>query len=309
MKRFKNILFFADGTEQADHALERAFLLAENNHARLTLLDVIEPIDISRDITDRFEFDLQEMLTQQRLEQLEELADPYRSSDNLIYAKVLVGKAFIEVIKAVISHRYDLVIKSARRCDGLSDRLLGSTDLHLLRKCPCPVWVDRPGADARYKRVLAAVDPMAQSNDNCASLVMGLASSLARREAAQLSVAHAWKMNGESMLRDGRSRLSQSEFNLLINTTEMNHRVKLQALLKNYGMATDDEAVHLIHGDASRVIHQLSDSLNADLIVMGTVGRTGVPGLFIGNTAEDVLQNAKASILAVKPSSFVSPVK
>jgi nucleotide-binding universal stress UspA family protein len=42
---------------------------------------------------------------------------------------------------------------------------------------------------------------------------------------------------------------------------------------------------------------------------MGTVGRSGIPGLFIGNTAEEVLQNARASILAVKPPSFVSPVK
>ncbi|MCG8100044.1 MAG: universal stress protein [Candidatus Thiodiazotropha taylori] len=309
MKRFKNILFFADGSKQADHALERAFLLAESNHARLTLLDVIEPIDIPQDFSQRFDFDLQEILKQQRLEQLEELAEPFRTADNLVYAKVLVGKPFLEVIKAVISHGYDLVIKSARCCDGLSDRLLGSTDLHLLRKCPSPVWVDRPGADSEYKQVLAAVDPMAEASDNCASLVMDLATSLAHRETAQLSVAHAWKMKGESMLRDGRSRLSQSEFNLLINMTEMSHKRKLQALLENYGMSTDDSAVKLVHGDASKVIHQLSDSLNADLIVMGTVGRTGVPGLFIGNTAEDVLQTTKASILAVKPPNFVSPVK
>ncbi|MET0081273.1 MAG: universal stress protein, partial [Candidatus Thiodiazotropha lotti] len=91
--------------------------------------------------------------------------------------------------------------------------------------------------------------------------------------------------------------------------TEMSHKRRLQALLNNYGMTTDDAAVEMIHGDASKVIHQFSDSLNADLIIMGTVGRTGVPGLFIGNTAEDVLQTAKASILAVKPPSFVSPVK
>ncbi|MEW8205550.1 MAG: universal stress protein, partial [Candidatus Thiodiazotropha taylori] len=84
----------------------------------------------------------------------------------------------------------------------------------------------------------------------------------------------------------------------------MSHKRKLQALLENYGMSTDDSAVKLVHGDASKVIHQLSDSLNADLIVMGTVGRTGVPGLFIGNTAEDVLQTTKASILAVKPPNF-----
>jgi nucleotide-binding universal stress UspA family protein len=41
---------------------------------------------------------------------------------------------------------------------------------------------------------------------------------------------------------------------------------------------------------------------------MGTVGRTGLPGFFIGNTAEEVLQTATTSVLAVKPAGFESPV-
>ena len=42
---------------------------------------------------------------------------------------------------------------------------------------------------------------------------------------------------------------------------------------------------------------------------MGTLGRNGIPGLFIGNTAEDVLQATRASVLAVKPEDFASPVE
>jgi nucleotide-binding universal stress UspA family protein len=309
MKRFKNIVYFAEGTDESDHAIERAFLLADNNQARLTLLDVIAPIDIPEDVTERFDFDLVEMLKQQRLEQLEALAEPFKTKDSLTYTKVLVGTPFIEVIKAVASHGYDLVIKSARCCDGLSDRIFGSTDLHLLRKCPCPVWVDRPGAAAQYEQVLAAVDPMAPANDNCAQLVMDLATSLGRRESAKVDVVHAWTVHGESLLRDGRYRLSQTEYDLLMNQTMYQHKEPLQQLLQNYPLSIGDPAVHLINGEASTVIHQISDRLNADLIVMGTVGRSGIPGLFIGNTAEEVLQNARASILAVKPPSFVSPVK
>ncbi|MEW8084656.1 MAG: universal stress protein [Candidatus Thiodiazotropha endolucinida] len=309
MKRFKNIVYFAEGTHESDHALERAFLLAENNHARLTMLDVIEPIDIPQEVTDRFDFDLVEMLKRQRMEQLEALAEPFKTRDSLTYTKVLVGTPFIEVIKAVASHGYDLVIKSARCCDDLSDRLFGSTDLHLLRKCPCPVWVDRPGAAAQYDQILAAVDPMAPTNDNCAALVMDLATSLGRRESAKVDVVHAWTVHGESLLRDGRYRISQTEYDLLMNQTINQHKEPLQELLQNYAMSVGDGAVHLIKGEASTVIHQISDRLNADLIVMGTLGRSGIPGLFIGNTAEEVLQNTRASILAVKPPSFVSPVR
>ncbi|MES9850644.1 MAG: universal stress protein [Candidatus Thiodiazotropha sp. L084R] len=309
MKRFKNIVYFAEATLEPDHALERAFLLAENNQARLTILDVIEPINIPLDVTERFDFDLVEMLKQERLAQLEMLAEPFKRSDSLIYTKVLVGTPFIEVIKAVDCHGYDLVIKSARCCDKLSDRLFGSTDLHLLRKCPCPVWVDRRGAAAQYEQVLAAVDPMVPANDNCAELVMDLATSLGSSESSKVDVVHAWEVHGESLLRDGRFRISQTEYDLLMDGAESQHRELLQELLEKYALSTADRAVHLIKGEASTAIHRISERLNADLIVMGTLGRSGIPGFFIGNTAEDVLQNARASILAVKPPSFVSPVK
>uniref|UniRef100_UPI0031E6540E universal stress protein n=1 Tax=Phaeobacter italicus TaxID=481446 RepID=UPI0031E6540E len=55
-----------------------------------------------------------------------------------------------------------LVIKAARPPIGLSERLLGSTDMHLLRKCPCPVLVERQDALPAYRRVLAAVDPVSR---------------------------------------------------------------------------------------------------------------------------------------------------
>jgi nucleotide-binding universal stress UspA family protein len=42
---------------------------------------------------------------------------------------------------------------------------------------------------------------------------------------------------------------------------------------------------------------------------MGSLGRTGIPGFLIGNTAEKVLRHGGPSIIAVKPDRFVSPVR
>ncbi|UZE96145.1 universal stress protein [Alkalimarinus alittae] len=66
---------------------------------------------------------------------------------------------------------------------------------------------------------------------------------------------------------------------------------------------------HLIQGTPDRELPKLADSLEADLVVMGTVARTGVAGLLIGNTAEAVLPQLRCSVLAIKPNGFVSPVK
>ncbi len=46
---------------------------------------------------------------------------------------------------------------------------------------------------------------------------------------------------------------------------------------------------------------------HVDLIVMGTVARTGIPGLLIGSTAASILQRVNCSVLAVKPDGFASP--
>ena len=51
------------------------------------------------------------------------------------------------------------------------------------------------------------------------------------------------------------------------------------------------------------------DRLRITTLVMGTVARTGIPGLLIGNTAETVLDRARCSVLAVKPSDFRSPIR
>lgn len=65
---------------------------------------------------------------------------------------------------------------------------------------------------------------------------------------------------------------------------------------------------HLRKGSPRQVVPAIAGELGADLIVMGTLSRTGIPGYFIGNTAEVILNNVECSVLAIKPDGFVSPV-
>jgi nucleotide-binding universal stress UspA family protein len=53
---------------------------------------------------------------------------------------------------------------------------------------------------------------------------------------------------------------------------------------------------------------ELHSQIEADLVVMGTVARTGIPGFIIGNTAETILNQIDGSVLAIKPRGFVTPV-
>ncbi len=309
MKRFKNILFFADGSEEITPALKRTAQLAESNQARLTLVDVIEPVETPSEVISRFGIELNELLKKHRKEALEKLAKLIEHDDILIYTKVLSGLPFLEVIKYVQRGDYDLLVKMARAPADISEKLFGSVDLHLLRKCPCPILIDRPRASARFQRILAAVDTDSSPTEGCDELIMQLAISFRERENAQLDIVHAWHLPGESMLSSGRFKLPGIELQAMLKHEVDKQKTKLQALLEPYGIAIDDENVQLIKGQPAESINRVAKQNNTDIIVMGTVGRLGIPGLFIGNTAEEIIQTTTCSVLAVKPFGFKSPVE
>jgi len=87
------------------------------------------------------------------------------------------------------------------------------------------------------------------------------------------------------------------------------HKDRLDTLLSNYDLEAINHHVHLLKGDADQVISQLANKKRVEILIMGTVARTGIPGFLIGNTAEDVLRKVNCSVLTVKPERFVTPVK
>ena len=65
---------------------------------------------------------------------------------------------------------------------------------------------------------------------------------------------------------------------------------------------------HLVSGAPSAVILEVVERTQADLLVMGSVSRSGIAGLLLGNTAERLLDRVACSLLTIKPHDFVSPV-
>jgi nucleotide-binding universal stress UspA family protein len=308
MKRFRNILFFADRKDGLTTALDRAVNLSRTNDARLTVMDVTPDAGLSGIVRQAYDVDLNAQIRQQRLETLETLVAPYTDSGIPVYTKVVIGTPFLEIVRAVLRNDHDLVMKVAQQDSGSAPWLFGSTDLHLLRKCPCPVWIDHPGAATSYRHLLAAVDPFDDESGDLQRLILDLATSLAAREQATLEVLHVWELPGESMLANGRGRIPRTELELMLAQREQLHREALDNLLRPYGLESAADNVHLVKGRPARIISAHARELRSDLIVMGTLGRTGVPGLIIGNTAEDILRQSQTAVLAVKPGSFVSPV-
>jgi universal stress protein E len=318
MKLFGNILYLATHGLEQQAALARAVTLAQNNQARLTVLAVLPSMSagIGMPPGGPITAQLRQTLVNETRQQLEALVTPYRGQLE-IGIELLEGRLFLEAIRAVLRHGYDLVIKPAENPE-LLPRLFGSDDMHLLRKCPCPVWLLKPGEKSNYANILTALDfdpwrpETLEQPLNLQLLELG--ASLALSDFATLHLVHAWETVAEEIVRNWGSHPVTGTIEYL-EGERARQRAGLEKLAQRLRGQIGDEAWdylsprrHLPHGPARRVIPAQALELKADLVVMGTVGRGGVPGLLIGNTAEAILDQLTCSVLAVKPPGFITPV-
>ncbi len=108
----------------------------------------------------------------------------------------------------------------------------------------------------------------------------------------------------KSVLARAAGLASANSANLSIGAA---HQSELDRLLGPH--PHDKRTVHLIKGEAKEVIPDLAERLEVDRVVIGTVGRAGVPGLLIGNTAEAILNSVDCSVLTLKPEGFETPIQ
>jgi nucleotide-binding universal stress UspA family protein len=305
MARFQNILYVTEEAVDQGQALEHVVSFATRSRSKLTVLDVTQPVVETR-----------EEAVAYRMATLENLTSPFR--DRLsVHTDVRTGTTFLEVIRAVLRIGHDLVVKPAEN-PAFLQRVFGSTDMHLLRKCPCPVWMMKPGETRGYNCILAAVDfdPLNQQPSEALNLqILEHAVSLALTDSASLHLIHAWEPLAERTLRM-RGGIPAEGIARHVSKERALHRAGLnmlsRAIRDRIGMNVYDRLtvrVHLPKGPAKTMIPTLAMGLSANLVVMGTVARTGIPGLIIGNTAEAILNQLTCSVLAVKPPGFTTPVK
>ena len=254
------------------------------------------------------------------MQELEELIGPYRKRLE-IQTKVLTGIPFLEIIREVLRNDHDLMIKIPNSPDWM-DRLFSSNDMHLLRKCPCPVWIIKSGEHKSFQRILAAVDvdyayPPVELKLRRAlnQRILEMAYSLAISDFAELHIVHAWEAIGESAMGGAFLRIPREKITAYVNQERRDRKTCLAKLLgevkKNLGQDATDylkPQTHLVKGQADKEIPELAKKIAASLVVMGTVARTGISGLTMGNTAETILSQINCSVLAIKPPGFVTPV-
>jgi nucleotide-binding universal stress UspA family protein len=261
--------------------------------------------------------DVLDVATAKTQQWLNDTVDSVASDGVSIDTKVLVGKPFIEIIRQVLRDDHDLIIKCADADSGLREILFSSTDKHLMRKCPCPVWILKPTERQHYQRILAAVDqdPEEPVKDALNRQILEMSTSMALAEYSEAHVVHAWEVFGERILTSHTWDFSEAEFEAMMEEEAAERKRWLEDLVTSClklpdtdGADTPELRFHVVKGPAQYVVPELARELAVDLVVMGTVARTGIDGFFMGNTAESILGQLDCSVLTMKPPGFTSPV-
>lgn len=307
MKRFKNILYVLDRKTLAQHSsADKVATLARLNGARISVLIADETTlfdDLSLKISGRYA-EIKQAILRQNTEDLEHFISHDRWSDIDINADHTESNSFISIIHKVLREDHDLVIK-----EETLDRGIDQLAMRLIRKCPCPVWVlKRNSGD--FKRILAAVDVASDYPETKAlnQKIVELTHSLAQREQGEAHYLHVWRLEHEVTMRGPRFNVSSEEIATMKEKLSKESLMQLHNLLDQNHIPRQDDKIHNKEGRYEEVIKKFIDDLEVDVVVMGSVGRSGVSGLLIGNKAEKILNTINCTVLTVKPDGFISPV-
>jgi len=321
MKRFKNILLITNKNDMNSPDIQRAVSLARSNTANLTLADVVfDPPLIHRQLKPSPGVEsVLSGLAEKRLQEFKLMAREF-STEVKITSLVLQGTPFLEIIRVVMQLKCDLLIKMLEPEKSFTAKIFGSTDFRLLRKCPCPVWLLKPDTSFSFHSILAAVALETfdedEDLDDLNKQILEMATSLAMKESSELHIVHAWKVFGKDLLDLPMAGFIKEE----VQEWMMSQRLDIEARfnhvtgllkkhLKDNNMEMLNPQFHLVEGDPEEVIPGMITDNKIELVVMGTVARSNLAGLLMGNTAENILNRLSCSVLAVKPSSFISPVR
>jgi universal stress protein E len=285
---FKKVMLLAGGKgKHIAAAQERALSIAEYSQASLTVLHVFPRVSPR----------------QEQYVPFDEGRDLARTHGIEYSSLVRVGMAYQEVKDELLRSDYDLVITGSAEPWTLKDVVVGNTHRRLIRDCSSPVWIVRYRPHSLSGRIVVALDADPHDDDRTAlaAQLLRVSSAIAGWDNSEVHIANvAWSFS--DYLRALHAGFSVEQANDLEKEFRSEQHRSLDRLLWGMNIAPGTLHTHLLQGNTVQAVATLVSHLDADLLVIGSVGRSGLAGLLIGNTAEKVMRQVNCSTLVIKPA-------
>ena len=298
MGLFMKVLFFSNGARGEQGALLRTCRTAARTGAEVTVLGVVDEVSTNDPLLQRNINRIQKTLIREREAELDELIDSLGGVEGprpKVNRVVVPGRDYIEAVRFARQGRFELLVSAAKSEDSITGALFGSTDLRVIHYADCPVLVLKSSRRRKLGNILVAIDPHGSAGQGISlnDRLLKVSATLAEQEGASLHLLHVHEKLGKG-----------EDIAALEAARKAEAVTKLRALASPY----DDIHEHVSKGKPASVIMKFVRDNDIDLLVMGNVARSGVPGLLVGNTAERVLGHVDCSVLVIKPDDWQSPL-
>lgn len=295
----QRILFPTDFSDRSERALPYALYLAEEFGAELHLFHAVvlhgdDPANREQDFPDLDEA-YRELRSWASGRMDRAAADAEGREVSIVKAQDRGIAAAPTIVEYADDHDVDLVVVPSHGRRGVRRMLLGSVAEEVLRTAGCPVLtLKADGGEPPAGRIERIVVPVDFSEH--ADLALASAGALADRVGAELQVVHVIPELSypDPYFADAAA---------LRAMTKAAREEVPQALAEKVDEVLGEDAsveTHMVVGRPAGEIAAFAEERDADLIVMGSHGRTGLERVFLGSVAEGVVRQASRPVLTVK---------
>lgn len=299
MKSYKHIVVGIDFTPSCRNALREAVRRASLDQSSITAVHVMDEF-LAHELKNALSTDEAGIRADWKA-RLQKFIDESDVGAGKVQPEVRIGHPFTGIVDACISHGADLLIMGAKGSKGGVHRI-GAIAAKCVRKAPIDVLVVREDAQGPFKHVVACVD----FSENSAKAVQS-ALHIAAQDGADVDCLYVYQSALALSLDYGgyapplptgpdeeALKIWQRDLDKFVEPlVRSKGGVKVRTLVK--------ERVNI-----RETILEHAEETKANLVVLGTRGKTGLRELLIGTTAEKIVQHAPCSILAVKPDEMAT---
>lgn len=231
-----------------------------------------------------------DLLEQVKL-QMEKEFFPLQSEEEGFSCVAVRGKPFQKLVEAAQEPGADLIVVGATGSGHLDKWVLGSTAERLARRSPVPVLIVRREVPWPPKRILCPVDfsPVSEKiitwGAMCGKFWDAPVDMLHVIAGCDLEELQAFGM------------LQRMDVKQYLRSMESAAKEQMRSLAHTIDWGRVEHSASLAHGRPHEIVIERTKSHPDHLIVMGSLGRDGVKGMLIGNTAERVMRKLPCPLL------------
>jgi len=268
--RLEKLLLATDGSEQSEGAVRETINLAKICSSKIYAISVIETNPEFMASAPGF-FEKYEKQIRQHLESIKS-----RASKENIECEIIIHEGeepFQEIVDEAAGKQVEMIFMGRYGRTGLKRLLMGSVTAKTIGHSPCNVMVVPEAAKVSYKNILTATDGSKYSDAAALEAI-----SIAKRCGSKLiALSVATRDTNLAAAKESVERVRQ---------IAEKEGIKVESLT--------------LKGTPYEVIVKTADHKNADLIVVGSHGRTGVKRLLMGSVTERVIGHSGSAVLVVK---------